>query len=230
MTHRGKRSGLSLNSILFFNAYGIRTALASTPQLAHHSIAFFSETWDPTSSPLITDKDFFSVAATKPPGRGRPYGGLHMYINSESLPIIPKGPASLDNSALSEDGDTSGTARTSNLLEFIESQNDNQDAMLFRLQEVFQKQEEARWEKEQQTKRKYDEEISVITDEQIANLEAATRGQAGNRQWQQVHQYRITSSSFGTLCKATERRDLAKLARTMTSYKEIKKAPTGSKV
>ncbi|KAG1667819.1 Acetylcholinesterase [Nymphon striatum] len=81
MTHRGKRSGLSLHSILFLNAHGIRTALASTPQLAHHSIAFFSETWDPTSSPLITDKDFFSVAATKPPGRGRPYGGLHMYVN-----------------------------------------------------------------------------------------------------------------------------------------------------
>ncbi|KAG1714000.1 hypothetical protein GQR58_001851 [Nymphon striatum] len=75
-----------------------------------------------------------------------------------------------------------------------------------------------------------DNMISVITDEQIANLEAATRGQAGNKQWQQVRQYRITSSSFGALCKATEWRDLAKLAHTMTSYKEIKKPPTANEI
>ncbi|KAG1678915.1 hypothetical protein GQR58_013157 [Nymphon striatum] len=72
-------------------------------------------------------------------------------ISPEILESTAEGPAaSLDNSTLYEDGDTTATERTF----FIEKKYDKHEAMLFKLQ-VFQRQDEMRWEKEEETKRKY---------------------------------------------------------------------------
>ncbi|KAG1652276.1 hypothetical protein GQR58_026441 [Nymphon striatum] len=97
----------------------------------------------------------------------------------ESIQVIPEIfqstpeglPPLLDNSILSEDGGTAETERSSSsasskkstsnsdLLEFIEKQDDKHEVMLFKLQKVFREQEEMIWEKEEQRRRKYDEEI-----------------------------------------------------------------------
>ncbi|KAG1665536.1 Ubiquitin-like protein 7 [Nymphon striatum] len=57
---RSKIYNLKKNEVL-------NNIISETPGLAQDHIAI--------------NKDFFSVAATKPPGRGRLYGGLHMYVN-----------------------------------------------------------------------------------------------------------------------------------------------------
>ncbi|KAG1656467.1 hypothetical protein GQR58_023906 [Nymphon striatum] len=77
--------------------------------------------------------------------------GNRRLISPEILESTAEGPAaSLDNSTLHEDGDTTATERTF----FIEKKYDKHEAMLFKLQ-VFQRQDEMRWEKEEETKRKY---------------------------------------------------------------------------
>ena len=92
----GRRRGRTPISALFLNVHGLRTALLEPSLLSNlnHSILFFSETWVHSSTgPSIPNMDFFEVLATKPPGRGRPSGGLQLYchprFNSKLLSSTP---------------------------------------------------------------------------------------------------------------------------------------------
>ena len=46
--------------------------------------------------------------------------------------------------------------------------------------------------------------------EEATHLETITRGQSSNRIWKEKRAMRLTSSSFGTICKLTEKRDIDK--------------------
>jgi len=61
------------------------------------------------------------------------------------------------------------------------------------------------------------EKITEITDDERSSLERSTLGQYTNATWRRQHTMRITASNFGTICKATERKDLAKLAAQLVS-------------
>lgn len=80
---RGTRGGLSKAAFFFLNAHGLDSCLLdpSAASFDKYSVSFFSETWltESKSSSRISGKDFFHVPARKPPGRGRPSGGLHLY-------------------------------------------------------------------------------------------------------------------------------------------------------
>lgn len=80
-----RRRGKTSISCLFLNTHGLKSALLDTSltDQLNHSILFFSETWlsCPSQSPSRTNFDFFNVPATKPPGRGRPSGGLQLYVH-----------------------------------------------------------------------------------------------------------------------------------------------------
>ncbi|CAC5413887.1 unnamed protein product [Mytilus coruscus] len=67
--------------------------------------------------------------------------------------------------------------------------------------------------------------ISTITDEEISKIESFTSGQAKNPRWKEERCKRLQSSSFGRICKATERTDFEKLARSMTEIVDLKTAP-----
>jgi putative phage-type endonuclease len=68
--------------------------------------------------------------------------------------------------------------------------------------------------------------ISQISGAEIEALEANTRGQANSALWKEERCKRITSSNFGVVCKATERRDLNILAKQLVTPKEFYSAPT----
>ena len=63
--------------------------------------------------------------------------------------------------------------------------------------------------------------VSPISNDSVVEIEAATRGQASNRRWFQERSLRITASHFGEICRATERRDKAKLAMSITKPTQI---------
>ncbi|CAC5413912.1 unnamed protein product [Mytilus coruscus] len=67
--------------------------------------------------------------------------------------------------------------------------------------------------------------ISTITDEEISKIESFTSGQAKNPRWKEERCKRLQSSSFGRICKATDRTDFEKLARSMTEIVNLKTAP-----
>ncbi|CAC5384454.1 unnamed protein product [Mytilus coruscus] len=67
--------------------------------------------------------------------------------------------------------------------------------------------------------------ISTITDEEISKIESFTSGQAKKPRWKEERCKRLQSSSFGRICKATERTDFEKLARSMTEIVDLKTAP-----
>lgn len=56
----------------------------------------------------------------------------------------------------------------------------------------------------------------------IESLEKLTLGQTHNKKWHTIRQHHLTSSNFGTICKATERRDLDTLAKSLISKRDIK--------
>lgn len=52
-------------------------------------------------------------------------------------------------------------------------------------------------------------------------MEIQTRGQNTNSLWKNQHTMRITLSQFGSICKATERKDLKSLASNLVSPKSF---------
>ena len=64
-----------------------------------------------------------------------------------------------------------------------------------------------------------------ITQEKIDAIEERTKGQANNVTWKVERTRRLTSSMFGRICKATDRTDRDKLARSLTTLTNVKAAP-----
>ena len=60
-------------------------------------------------------------------------------------------------------------------------------------------------------------QLHQISVEEKRQLEIETRGQGNNDRWKQARSVRITSSNFGTICKATEKRDIEKLVNQLIS-------------
>jgi len=68
--------------------------------------------------------------------------------------------------------------------------------------------------------------ITVIDIETITKIELQTRSQADSKQWMDERCKRMTASKFGTICKATERRDKGALAQSLCERKSIRTAAT----
>lgn len=66
-----------------------------------------------------------------------------------------------------------------------------------------------------------DNHISEISESDIAVIERETRGQGKSRKWKETRLQRITSSNFGTVCKATESKNMVALAKSMTVHRDI---------
>ena len=66
--------------------------------------------------------------------------------------------------------------------------------------------------------------VTEITQEECEILQNETRGQVSNPQWQNERLNRLTSSNFGRICKATERTDMANLAKLYTLPNKVKSA------
>ena len=71
------------------------------------------------------------------------------------------------------------------------------------------------------------ERISVLntTRENITAIEERTRGQAKNITWKPKRTKRLTSSMLGRICKAIDRTDKLKLAKSFTLVHDVKAAP-----
>ena len=64
-------------------------------------------------------------------------------------------------------------------------------------------------------------QISIISPEKCTEVEMNTRLQALSSKWSEVR-LRLTASNFGTICKATDKRDKIALARSLTERKDLK--------
>ena len=60
-----------------------------------------------------------------------------------------------------------------------------------------------------------------VTKERAQEIEEETRNQAQSRVWFTERQMRLTSSTFGDICKATERRDYWKLCKSLFDCKPL---------
>ena len=69
-----------------------------------------------------------------------------------------------------------------------------------------------------------DHNITEITEDNIVAFECATTGQSSSRLWMDERNKRLHSSNFGKICKATERTDKEKLARSLTVTNDVKSA------
>lgn len=70
------------------------------------------------------------------------------------------------------------------------------------------------------------QKITKVSSEDIQDLEMLTRSQSKSKDWKDEHSVRITSSSFGRICLATDRTDLKKIARSLTNnLQEIQSPP-----
>lgn len=67
--------------------------------------------------------------------------------------------------------------------------------------------------------------LTSISQEEIARIEECTRKQQKSTSWHDERSYRITSSNFGTICRATEKRDLGKLLSDLMDKKDLNTAP-----
>jgi hypothetical protein len=56
-----------------------------------------------------------------------------------------------------------------------------------------------------------------VTAEAADKIEQQTRDQSQCQKWKEERKWRLTASRFGEICKATERRDMSKLAQTLLS-------------
>ena len=61
------------------------------------------------------------------------------------------------------------------------------------------------------------EKILSITDDECNEIQLATIGQHSNNMWKKQRTLRLTSSTFGRICKSTSRTDHSRLAETMVS-------------
>ena len=57
---------------------------------------------------------------------------------------------------------------------------------------------------------------------QTEDLEKSTRGQGHSKTWRETRLLHITSSNFGTICKATDRRDMDALTDGLTTHRDIR--------
>ena len=53
-------------------------------------------------------------------------------------------------------------------------------------------------------------------------IEELTRGQSGNRAWEEEREWRLTASKFGAICKATQRRNMLTLATSILHPPKLK--------
>ena len=67
--------------------------------------------------------------------------------------------------------------------------------------------------------------VTTISTKAIENIEKSTRGQASNRKWYEERDLRLHSSSFGRICKATDRTDFDQLAHSLSNNKILDAAP-----
>ena len=66
-------------------------------------------------------------------------------------------------------------------------------------------------------------QVTKISSDEAAAIELATRGQQATKRWKTERLKRITASNFATICKATERRDMAAFAdKLVTPQKELR--------
>jgi hypothetical protein len=56
-----------------------------------------------------------------------------------------------------------------------------------------------------------------VTAEGASKIEQQTREQSHCQKWKEKRKWRLTASRFGEICKATERRDMAKLSDSLFS-------------
>lgn len=63
--------------------------------------------------------------------------------------------------------------------------------------------------------------IKDITASEVLEIERDTRGQGSSRRWMEERRKRITASNFGTICKATERRNIAKLISGLLNPRDL---------
>lgn len=63
--------------------------------------------------------------------------------------------------------------------------------------------------------------IRDITETDVADVEMRTRGQNMNKQWKEERLLRLQASSFGRICKRTEKTNHGQLAWSLTEYKDI---------
>ena len=85
---RGKRGGRLRCKFVFHNVHGKRSFLndpSSLPELKKNTCIFLSETWSLNPSSSCPGKTFYSSPAVKAASRGRPSGGLELYV-SPSFP------------------------------------------------------------------------------------------------------------------------------------------------
>lgn len=64
-------------------------------------------------------------------------------------------------------------------------------------------------------------QITSITEEERADIEVKTRGQGSSTTWKSERLKRITSSNFGEICKAGDKKDLKKLAKRLMTASYI---------
>ncbi|XP_041363632.1 uncharacterized protein LOC121379200 [Gigantopelta aegis] len=64
--------------------------------------------------------------------------------------------------------------------------------------------------------------VSKITEDEIKNIEKQTCGQGKNPLWADERTKRLTSSNFGRICKATDRTNKNKLAKSMVTVTSVK--------
>ena len=70
-----------------------------------------------------------------------------------------------------------------------------------------------------------DKGLLEMTSDVAANIELNTRMQSLSPLWRKERQFRITASNFGTICKATEKRDMRKLAHALLHPKDLDNIP-----
>ena len=63
--------------------------------------------------------------------------------------------------------------------------------------------------------------VTDISREQIMEMEARTLGQSKNIVWREERTKRLPSSMFGRICKATERTDKVKLAKSLVTISNV---------
>lgn len=67
--------------------------------------------------------------------------------------------------------------------------------------------------------------VTKITEEERHQIEENTRDQANSITWQGARAIRMTSSTFGKICKATDRCDKEELAQSFLSFSNINAVP-----
>ena len=64
--------------------------------------------------------------------------------------------------------------------------------------------------------------VTTIDQENIDRIQTQTMGQNQNRSWYSERSIRLQSSNYGRICKATDRTDFPRLAKTLTQVSKIK--------